>query len=164
MPRVPTPPKLIEQFENGLIDRDELHAMMAIHAKALIAEMEIEWQFPLETRMEQWRNRHHASRLAAKHGERRVREVFQALGELENFPPAGLLWNASHTHIPLHCFLRTKRAPLFRVKKMNTSAVSATVWVEYNEDEGKQVVTEKFHLVRNRRWILELVKREAAFT
>jgi hypothetical protein len=161
MPRVPTPPKLIELFENGLIDRDELHAMMAIHARALISEMEVEWEFPLETRLEQWRNRHHASRLTVKHGERRIREVFHALAELENFAPAALLWNASHAHVPLHCFIRTKRAPLFRVKKMNTTAVSATIWVEYNEGEGRELVTEKFHLVRNRKWVLEVVKRES---
>jgi len=160
MPRVPTPPKLIEQFENGLIDRHQLHAQMAVHARALIDEMELEWEFPLETRLEQWRNRHHASRLAAKHGERRVREVFHTLSELENFPPAALLWNASHHHVPLHCFLRTKRAPVFRVKKMNSTAVSATLWVEYNEGEGCELVQEKFHLVRNRRWLLEVVKRE----
>ena len=150
----------MEQFEKGLIDRDELHAMMALHARALISEMELEWEYPLETRLEQWRNRHHASRLAAKHGEMRVREVFHALGELENFPPAALLWNAGHRHVPLHCFIRTKRAPLFRVKKMNSTAVSATIWVEYNEGEGRELVQEKFHLVRNRRWMLEVVNRE----
>ncbi|MFM2171295.1 MAG: hypothetical protein RI957_1524 [Verrucomicrobiota bacterium] len=160
MLRVPTPPKLMEQFESGLIDRDELHAMMAIHARTLIAEIQLEWEFPLETRLEQWRNRHHASRLASRHGERRVREVFHALAELENFPPAALLWNASHTHVPLHCFIRTKRAPLFRVKKMNTTAVSATIWVEYNEGGASELVREKIHLIRNRRWVLEVVKRE----
>ncbi len=160
MPCVPTPPKLIEQFESGLIDRDELHAMMAIHARALIAEMELEWEFPLETKLEQWRNRHHASRLAARHGENRVREVFHTLGELEDFPPSALLWNAAHTHVPLHCFIRTKRAPLFRVKKMNATPVSVTIWLEYNDSEGREIVAERLHLVRNRRWILEVVKRD----
>jgi hypothetical protein len=161
MPRLPTPPKLMEQFENGLIERTELHAMMAVHARALIDEMEVEHEFPLESRLEQWRNRHHAARLSARHGERRVREVFHALSELEDFFPAALLWNAAHLHVPLHCFIRSKRAPVFRVKKMNTSAASVTVWVEYSEVEGGEVIKEKIHLLRNRKWILEVVSRSS---
>lgn len=161
MPRLPTPPKLMEQFENGLIERAELHAMMAVHARALIDEMEVEHEFPLESRLEQWRNRHHAARLSARHGERRVREVFHALSELEDFFPAALLWNAAHLHVPLHCFIRSKRAPVFRVKKMNTSAASVTIWVEYSEREGGDMIKEKIHLLRNRKWILEVVSRSS---
>ena len=160
MQRLPSPPRLIEQFENGLIDRAELHAMMALHARALIAEMEYEYEFPLETRMDQWRNRYHVTRLASKHGERRLREVFHALSELDDFPPAALLWNASHFHVPLHCFVRCHRAPVFRVKKMESTAVGAILWLEYNDDEGREIVKEKIHLERNRRWILEVVQRE----
>jgi hypothetical protein len=160
MLRLPSPPKLIEQFENGLIDRAELQAMMALHARALIAEMEWEYEFPLETRIDQWRNRHHANRLAAKHGERRVREVFHALGQMDDFLPAALLWNASHFHVPIHCFIRCRRAPVFRVKKMESTAVSATLWVEYNEYEGQELIKEKIHLERNRKWILEVISRE----
>jgi len=160
MPQLPTPPKLMQQFENGVIDRDELHEQMARHARALIAEMEIELEQPLESLWEQWRNRHHAARLMAKHGERRVREVFQALGELDDFPPASLLWNAAHFHVPLHCFLRSKRPPIFRVKKMSSTAVSVTVWIEYNECEGEEIISEKIHLERNRKWQLLVTKRE----
>lgn len=160
MPRLPTPPQLMQQFESGKIDRTKLHAFMAIHARALIAEMEIEREFPLETKLELWRNRHHASRLSAKHGERRMREVFHALSEMDDFFPAGLLWNASHFHVPLHCFIRSKRAPIFRVKKMDSDASSATLWVEYKEEDGDEIIQEKIHLLRNRRWVLEVVKRE----
>ena len=150
----------MEQFENGLIERAELHAMMAVHARGLIEEMEIEREFPLESRLEQWRNRHHAARLSARHGERRVREVFHALSTMEDFFPTNLLWNAAHFHVPLHCFIRSKRAPIFRVKKMNSNAASVTVWVEYNESDGGEIIHEKIHLLRNRKWILEVVKRE----
>lgn len=160
MPRLPTPPQLLQRFENGLIDREELHAMMAMHARALIAEMELEREYPLESRLEQWRNRHHAARLSARHGERRVREVLHALSAIEDFFPANLLWNAAHLHVPLHCFIRSKRAPIFRVKKMNTSAASVTVWLEYNVVDGGEIIKEKIHLLRNREWILEVVKRD----
>lgn len=160
MPRLLTPPKLMQQFEEGVIDRDELHTQMARHARVLIEEMVQERENPLETLWEQWRNRHHGSRLSAKHGERRVREILQALGDLEDFSPASLLWNAGHLHVPLHCFLRCKRAPIFRVKQMKSTVVDATLWVEYNEFDGGEITTEKIYLQRNRKWVLEVVKRE----
>ena len=160
MARLQTPPKLMQEFEAGVIDRAELHAQMARHARALIAEMEIEYAHPLETMWELLRNRHQAARLSARHGERRVREVLSALSEMEDFSPASLLWNAGHVHVPLHCFVRCKRAPIFRVKKMTSTAVSVTIWIEYNEHDGEEVVKEKIHLLRNRKWVLEVVRRE----
>lgn len=156
---LPTPPVLIRQFERGLLTREELHEKMAIHARALIEEMEEEHANPLGSLVERWRNRHHASRLIAKHGERRVREVFHALSELEDFFPAGLLWNASHFHVPLHCFIRMQRAPLFRVKKMSSTPSSVTLEIEYSQHSNDLRHRETFHLVRNRRWLLEVVKR-----
>jgi hypothetical protein len=150
----------MQQFEHGVIDRVELHEKMALHARALIEEMEIEHQHPLESLWEQLRNRHHAVRLSAKHGERRVREVLHALGELDDFIPAALLWNAAHFHVPLHCFIRCKRAPIFRVKKMTSTAMSVTVWIEYNEQEGEEIFREKIHLMRTRKWQLEVASRE----
>lgn len=159
MPPLPTPPKLMEQFENGLIDREELHAMMAVHARSLIEEIEVELKHPVESRVEQWRNRHHAARLSARHGEYLVREVFQALSEIEDFFPASFLWNAAHLHVPLHCFIRMQRAPLLRVKKMSSTHASVTLEVEYTKHANDVRHREKFHLKRNRRWMLEVVSR-----
>lgn len=159
MDHLPTPPMLIRQFERGLLTREELHEKMAVHARQLIEEMEQDYTHPLEGLVERWRNQHHASRLSSKHGERRVREVFHALSEVDDFFPASLLWNASHFHVPLHCFIRMQRAPTFRVKKLSTTPSSATIEVEYTRHANDIRTRETFHLVRNRKWMLEVVKR-----
>lgn len=158
------PPVLIRQFERGLLTREQLHEKMAAHAKHLIEEMEQDHAYPLEGLVEQWRNRHHAARLIAKHGERPVREVFHVLSEIEDFFPASLLWNASHFHVPLHCFIRMQRAPLFRVKKMTSTATSVTIEIHYSRHANDMLQQETFHLVRNRRWLLEVVKRSSITT
>ena len=43
---IPTPRQLFAQFERGEIEREELQAMMAVHARELIAEMEEDYQNP----------------------------------------------------------------------------------------------------------------------
>jgi hypothetical protein len=101
---IPTPKQLFALFERGEIERDELQALMALHAKELIAEMEEDYQNPAAAWIETLLARRAASRLVRKHGSRLLREVLIALAELEEFPPAKRLWNAAHPDVPLHCF------------------------------------------------------------
>ncbi len=136
---------------------------MSVHAHQLIDEMEIQHSHPVESLIEQWRNRKQASRLASKHGERCVREVFHALSELDDFPPAQLLWNAAHPHVPLFCFIRMQSHPLFRVVEMQSSPANITIEVEYTRHKNDLRTKEKFHLVRNRKWTLCVVNREQIF-
>jgi hypothetical protein len=161
MARLLSPPKLIAQFECGLIDRSQLHAAMAQHAQVLIEEMLHEREFPEESRWEQWRNRLAANRLSAQHGEIRIRELLHALSDLDDFAPADLLWNVAHRHVPLHCFFRTKRAPIFRIKSMTSAAAQAQLVVEYSEGKSTTVVRETFQLARDRRWQWQVISREA---
>jgi hypothetical protein len=34
-----------------------------------------------------------------------------------------------------------------------------TIWVEYNVVDGGEIIKEKIHLLRNRKWTLEVVSR-----
>jgi hypothetical protein len=163
MQALPTPPALMRQFEKGMISREELHQKMSLHAQVLIDEMEMQHANPVESLIEQWRNRMQASRLAGKHGELCVREVFHALSELDDFPPAQLLWNAAHPHMPLFCFIRMQSHPLFRVVEMQSSSSSITIEVEYTRHKNDLRTKEKFHLIRNRKWILCVASREQIF-
>ena len=149
----------MRQFEKGLISREELHEKMSRHAQVLIDEMESQHANPVESLIEQWRNRMQASRLAAKHGERCVREVFHALSELDDFPPALLLWNAAHPHVPLFCFIRMRSHPLFRVVAMQSSPASVTIEVEYTRHKNDLRTRAKFQFTRNRKWMLCITSR-----
>ncbi|HEY1120314.1 MAG TPA: hypothetical protein VGE67_01885, partial [Haloferula sp.] len=112
---LPTPSQIIASFERGEIERDELHAMMALHARELIREMEEDYQNPAAAWIESLLARRATGRLVRRHGARVVREVLVAIAEVPDFPPARYLWNAGHADVPLHCFFRMRRDPVFRI-------------------------------------------------
>jgi hypothetical protein len=112
---LPRPDILMARFERGEITREELHAVMALHARALIREMEEDHQNPAAALLERLLAGRHARRLVKCHGARLVRDCLVALSEVADFPPADFLWNASHPDLPLHCFMRITRRPMFRL-------------------------------------------------
>lgn len=156
-PPLPTPPELFRLFERGDLSREQLHAAMALHARDLIAEMTAARSHPVAAWMEQMRNRSAAARLARRHGAALVREVFAALGSLPSFPPALLLWNASHREVPLHCFLRSRHEPLFRVLQLQHDPGFVRIVIEWGEAAApaREAVT----FVRGRFRRLELAER-----
>lgn len=156
---LPTPPILFRQFENGEITREELQATMAVHARDLIEEMVEVHRNPMSAYLERIRNGAAVRKLSRKHSSALVREVFSAMGEIAGFPPAHLLWNASHRQMPLHCFIRMKHEPVFRVVKMDVTPMKVTVHVEYGEDAGDKMTKEIIVLHRTPRLNLELLER-----
>jgi len=142
------PNQLFRQFESGRMSRYEFHQAMAVHARELIAEMEEQRRNPVEAFIEYIRNRRIANRLAKRHGEAAVREVFVALAELPDFPPASLLWNAGHRHVPLYCFIRSGKEPLFRVLHIELDGQAAGIDLEYRFGSGTRMVREVFKLRR----------------
>ncbi|MCG8598954.1 MAG: hypothetical protein MI807_02325 [Verrucomicrobiales bacterium] len=158
---LPTPPQLFRHFESGEISREELQATMAIHARGLIEEMEDDAKDPKTSYLERLRNFAAARRLAKKHGSKIVREVFSALSHIEGFPPAQLLWNAGHTDVPLHCFIRSRKEPVFRVTKFEVKPMRVEIDVEYGANKKSNTTRESIVLQRNAMLKLELEKREA---
>lgn len=112
---LPSPSQIISSFERGELEREEMHAMMAIHARELIREMEEDHRNPAAAWIEGLRARRAAGILIRRHGGRLVREILVALSEVPDYPPSKLLWNSSHPDVPLHCFFRIKREPVFRI-------------------------------------------------
>ncbi|NJR43908.1 MAG: hypothetical protein HC767_15850 [Akkermansiaceae bacterium] len=112
---IPTPTQIFASFERGEIEREEMHALMALHARELIHEMEEDYQNPAAALIETLLARRAIGKLVRQHGGRIVREVLVALSAAPDFPPARHLWNASHPDVPLHCFLRIRREPVFRM-------------------------------------------------
>lgn len=152
---IPTPKQLFALFERGEIERDELQALMALHAKELIAEMEEDYQNPAAAWIETLLARRAASRLVRKHGSRLLREVLIALAELVEFPPARRLWNAAHPDVPLHCFLRIRREPVFRIVSLERKQDAFELVTEHGEAGKGRATRCVFLLRRDRQWHLK---------
>lgn len=152
---LPTPSQLFASFERGEIERDELHAMLSLHARELIVEMEEDYQNPAAAWIEGLRARRAASVLVRKHGGRVIREILTALADVPDFPPARLLWNASHPDVPLQCFLRIRREPVFRILKIDPKAGEFLVLVEYGSAAKGQATRRTFLLKRNGMWKMQ---------
>lgn len=146
---IPTPPELFRQFERGEISREELHACMAVHARDLITQMAEARKNPIAAYLEQMRNRAMAHRLTRKHGRALVRSVLATLGRIEGFPPAQILWNANHGDVPLHCFFRARVEPVFRVIKMDVSAMHIRLHIEYGAHARNRTTRESILLQRD---------------
>lgn len=152
----------MQRFEAGELTREELHEAMAEHGKILIAEMDYEAQHRQESWIERWRCRNHASRLANRHGESRLRDVLVALSQMPHFPPCLLLWNAAHTHVPLYCFFRLKRPPLFLIRMMRCRDARIELEIEYSGDDSgnAKTIREQLLLERGRKWDFQIVSRK----
>ncbi len=144
----PPPNQLFREFESGQLSREEFQAAMAEHARELIDEMEEARRDPITAFVESMRNRRAAARLAGRHGEAAVREIFEALAGLPDFPPASLLWNAGHRHVPLFCFLRCRHHPVFRVVELELGQRRAEIEVEYQSSGAARATRERFRLGR----------------
>jgi len=157
--RHPTPPQLFRQFERGEISREELHASLAVHARGIIAEMVEAHRNPKTSYLERLRNYAAARRLAKRHGAARLREILAALGAIEDFPPAQILWNANHGDVPLHCFFRTRIEPVFRIVRLEVQPMLVSLQVEYGANDRAKTTRESILLQRNALLALELLDR-----
>jgi hypothetical protein len=149
---IPTPRQIFASFERGEIERDELHAMMALHARELIQEMEEDYQNPAAAWIEGLLARRATNRLVRRHGGRVLREMLVALADVPDFPPARYLWNAAHPDVPLHCFFRIRREPVFRILSVEAKSGEFHVLVEYGEAAKGKGTRRSFHLKRDADW------------
>lgn len=154
------PQKLTRLWEDGQLSREDYHAAMAIHAKLIIAEMEEARENPVLAYLETLLNQHAAAQLRKRYGEAIIRESMLALAEIPGFPLANYLWNAGHWHVPLHCFLRSRREPVFRIRDLRVAGPKVLLKIEYGSRHRNSVEKEAITLRRNR--IGELVVEERA--
>lgn len=147
----------MEQFERGEIERHELHAQMAIHARALIREIEEDHLNPAAALIERLTAVRHARRLVKQHGARLVRECLVALSDVPGFPPSENLWNASHPDVPLYCFMRMRRCPRFRILKIECESATRVRCVTDHDcpEAGKTRI--EWTLVRDELWRLRVI-------
>ncbi|MFT4175109.1 MAG: hypothetical protein QM627_00500 [Luteolibacter sp.] len=151
---LPTPDELFASFERGEIEREELQAMMSLHARELIREMEEDHLNPVAAMIETLLAKRAMSKLVKRHGEARVREILVALSGMREEPFAAYLWNASHPDLPLYSFLRMRREPVLRVVEMEESRQRLSVKVEFGPAKRGKTRSEVYHFVRDAAWKL----------
>jgi len=140
---------LFRQFESGAITREELHAAMAEHARSLIDDIEESRQNPVAAYIEKILSIRAAAKLRRRHSEAEVREVLAALAEIPDFSPSHLLWNAQHRDVPLHCFLRPRREPVFRILDLEVSIDRVEISIEHGPAKTRDAIREAFTLRRH---------------
>ncbi len=148
---LPHPQHLFHMLDTGRLSREDFRAAMALHAKEVIAEMEEDHSNPVVAYFERVLNRRAVHKLTRKHGETLIREVLLALAEVPDFPPARWLWNAAHPHVPLHCFFRSRKEPLFRIHEMEALPQVVNLEIEHGSTQDNTLVHELFKLRRDRR-------------
>jgi hypothetical protein len=133
--------QLAARFERGEIDRTEFQSLMAIHARELIAEIEEDHQNPLAAWIESRLAKAAVKKLMRKHSEFRIREILTALSEAPGFPLAKHIWNAPHPDVPLHCFFRMRREPLFHILSIREEADFTEIHVEIFRPRNRSRIT-----------------------
>jgi len=155
------PDRLFDLFELERIDRETLQTLMAIHARRLIEEINEDHLNPAAAFIEHLRNVRATAKLVRRHGQKLIRDSLAALAQAERFPPSMLLWNASHPDVPLHCFIRMKREPLFRILRFQSQGAKVRIQVEHGRTSSPGgLVIESFVLKRDRAWNLRIESRE----
>jgi hypothetical protein len=151
---IPTPSEIFSRYERGEIEREEMQALMALNARELIAEMEEDHLNPAAALVEYLLCRRAAARLVRNHGGRLLREILYALSLVPDFPPARFLWNASHPDVPLHCFFRMRKEPVFRLNSIRGKDGTVEVEVAYGSAEKGKATKRIFTLKRGADWKL----------
>ena len=96
-----------------------------------------------------------AGKLVRRHGARLLREVLMALSEIQDFPPSRVLWNSGHLDVPLHCFFRMRREPVFRILGLESKSGEITVATEFGEAAKGRGTRRTFLLKRDQQWHLK---------
>lgn len=128
--------------------------MMAVNARELIQEMEEDYQNPAAAMIEGLLARRAMGKLVRRHGARLVREVLVALSGVEDFAAARYLWNAGHPDVPLHCFLRMRREPVFRLLAVEVKPGGFSVLTEQGGAGKGAAQRRTFFLRRDGRAVL----------
>jgi len=154
---IPPPHQIFVQYERGEIEREEMQALMALHARELISEMEEDYQNPAAAWIEQLLSRRAGSKWVKRHSNRLLREVLSALADVPDFPLARYFWNAMHPDVPIHCFFRIRREPVFQIRALDLKGETVRATIEYGVVKGEKPVKREFVFRRDDQWQLKVV-------
>ena len=144
------PHRLVALFEKGGITRAQLQAAMSVHQQRLLVEIAEARKSPALSFLDEKLSRYAASRLERRHGEKIIRMVLRALADIDGFPPADLLWNAEHPDVPLYCFFRLRREPVFRLISLTVDPLGVKVVIEHGRAAKRHTTRQEIQLLRDR--------------
>ncbi|MEO1824237.1 MAG: hypothetical protein ABGZ31_00900 [Roseibacillus sp.] len=144
------PHRLMALFEKGGITRAQLQAAMSVHQQRLLVEIAEARKSPALSFLDEKLSRYAASRLERRHGAKIIRMVLRALADIDGFPPADLLWNAEHPDVPLHCFFRLRREPVFRLISLTVDPLGVKVVIEHGRAAKRHTTRQEIQLLRDR--------------
>lgn len=156
---MPSPNRLYKWYQAGKITRPQWLEGMRRHFLLALDEISEDRSDPQRALLETWRCKSAARRLTKDHAEAELREVFMSLSEIDDFPPATYLWNADQLDIPLHCFLREKRAPVLRFFNVQIRRLTAELTIEYGGVKSKERTRETISLRRDWRGTMVVESR-----
>ena len=156
----PNPKSLILQWQQGLIEREEMQRLMGEHQKAILKEADNYHFNTIAGYLEGLANKRMARRLIRDHGEAAVRELLLAMAWQHDFDPSAYLWNADHWDVALHVFFRCKSGPVFRVRESMIKSSRATLVIEYGSPKRSETRRERVTFRRHWKGEMEVVKRE----
>lgn len=145
-----TPRQLVARFERGELDHMEFQALMSIHQRELIREIDEDHQNPLAAWLESRLARASVKKLLNSHTAFQIREVLIALSEVDGFPLAKYIWNAAHPDLPLHCFFRIRKEPVLQIISIRSEGNTVEVHLEIHRNRNRQKIT----LTRDSQWRL----------
>ena len=155
-----SPHRLLKLYRAEKITRAQWLAGMRMHFLLALKEIEENRSEPKRAIMESWRCKNAARRLLRGHTQSELREVFMALSDLDDFPPATYLWNADQLDVPLHCLLREKNEPVLRFPEVQIRRLTADLVIEYGGLKKKDRTREKISLRRDWRGTMVVESRE----
>lgn len=123
---------------------------MTIHQQQLLVEIAEARRNPVLAYLDDKLSKFTANRLERRHGERLIRQILRALSELENFPPANLVWNAGHRDVPLHCFFRIRREPVFRILRIERTCPYVKIVIEHGKAAKRHTTRQTLFLEQTR--------------
>lgn len=154
-----TPRQLAHAYERDEISREEFQrAMLAIQIE-LLSEAAENRRNPITAYLNERLNKRAVKKLLKSAKEPDLREIFYALGDLPDFPPAKLLWNADQRDIPLHVFLRSREEPVFRITYLSVTQMKVELSIEHGSAKKQHVTREDITLNRTCLGHLKLAER-----
>ena len=122
---------------------------MADHQRVLIEDIVDAKENPILAMFDKVLSKQAAAKLRRRYSEPVVREVLAALAEIPDFPPSHLLWNAQHRDVPLYCFLRPRREPVFRILSLEIAGRRVEISIEHGPARRRDAIRESFTLRRH---------------
>lgn len=144
-----TPRQLARAMERGLITKEAFRqGMMVLQLQLLVEANEVR-RNPVAAYLDQRLAKRAIAKLLRSASESELREVLYALGDLVDFAPAQLLWNADQMDIPLHIFIRPRLEPVFRITYLNVRQMQIDISIEHGSARKSETIREDLRFERS---------------